>query len=133
MAARLFGLLQTNGRQRPVYGAARTHGGHPAGTGQGRAASAFVSLLGPQPRFYVDRLLRSEAMAAYHLGRQLKQAARPGRFAPWGRALKKKLACRHVVVEDAHQWFAEDGIRLSREGYRKVAGVALFPRWMCVD
>lgn len=95
-----------------------------------RAASATVRLLGPLPRFYVDRLLRWEATAAYRLDRKVKEAARPGEFCSLGKSLTKKLNGRHVVVEDARRWFAEDRIHLSREGYRKIAGVELFPRWL---
>ena len=98
--------------------------------GRLRAAATSVVVLGPLPRFYVDRLLRWESTAAYRLDRKVKEASRPGEFVCLGKSLTKKLSGHHVVVEGTRGWFAEDGIHISPEGYRKIAAVTLFPRWL---
>ena len=89
-------------------------------------------VLGPLPRFWVDRLSPWEHTAAYKLDRKVREAAGAD-FISLGKTLTKKLRRRHVVVEECRQWFANDGIHLSPEGYQKVAGAALFPPWLRVN
>lgn len=92
-------------------------------------------VLGPLARFWVDRLLPWEHTASYKLDRKEKEAAEEeeASFISLGKTLTKKLRGRHVVVEECRQWYQSDGVHLTREGYRKVAGAELFPSWLTVN
>ena len=90
-------------------------------------------ILGPLPRFGIDRMLPWEHTAAYKLDRKVKEVANEAEFVSLGKALTKKLRRRHVIVEECRDWFRTDGVHLSREGYHKVAQVALFPGWLAVN
>ena len=97
-----------------------------------REVSKLV-LLGPLPRFYVDRLWIWEATAAYLLDRKVCEAALPGEFVSLGKSLTKKLGGKHTLVDDCEGWFQPDRIHLSGAGYRKVSQVRKFPQWLRVD
>lgn len=94
---------------------------------------ARLILLGPLPRFHVDRLWIWEATAAYRLDRKVCEAALPGEFVSLGKGLTKKLDGNHTLGDDCQQWFQWDGIHLSKEGYRKVSRIQKFPQWLHVD
>lgn len=97
-----------------------------------RASSASVTVIGPLPRIAYDITLPWEQTAAYKVDRKVKEAVGEDDFVSVGKALTKKLGrrSRHLVTEECGDWFRDDRIHLSPEGYRKVADVEKFPKWL---
>ena len=96
-------------------------------------AVASPVVLGPLPRFWVDRMLPWEHTAAYALDRKEKEAATAEEFCSLGKSFTTKMKKRHVILDKARAWFRRDGIHLTREGYLKVAATGVFPAWLRVD
>ncbi|KAF0290216.1 hypothetical protein FJT64_011522 [Amphibalanus amphitrite] len=96
-------------------------------------AVAPTVVLGPLPRFWVDRMLPWEHTAAYRLDRKVKESAAEGEFVSLGKSFTTKMSKRHVVLDKARAWFRRDGVHLTREGYCKVAAVDTFPTWLRMD
>ena len=97
------------------------------------ASASSVVILGPLPRIAFDLTLPWEHTAAYKMDRKTKEAtADSAEFISIGQSLTRKVGrrSRHLITEECRTWFAGDGIHLSPAGYRKVAAVQRFPRWI---
>ena len=84
-----------------------------------------ITLAGPTPRLRFDAGIPYEGTPAFAADLSLKRIAaeKGAHFVPYlGRSLTSMSRRRHVLREDvARQWFARDGIHLSRLGYDKIA------------
>ena len=93
-----------------------------------------VLVLGPLPRLAGETktFAQWERTPTFHLERALmkQDMGQCARFVPLGRSLTCKMGRRHSMNPRCSVWFERDGIRLSAEGYCKVAACLAFPAWL---
>ena len=97
------------------------------------AAAEEVLVLGPLPRLAGELVgVTWETTAAYHLERTLCKLDLQAncRIVPLGRSLTRKMGRKRRGLKGTEQWYKEDGIHLSAEGYHKIAEAGAFPGWL---
>ena len=92
-----------------------------------------VIVLGPLPRLDGEiNGARWEHTSAFHLERRLLHGLpEEVQFVPLGRQLTKKWAGRHSCVDGCARWYTMDSIRLSAEGYARLADIISV--WLTMD